>query len=270
MNEYKVDGFRFDAVKHVESWFFCEWLENMRQFSGRKLFAAGEYWSGVNEALTHFIESTQGNIMLFDTSLHYNFADASRKRADFDLRKLFDNSLTNSHPELAITLVSNHDTQPLQAMESVVEPWFKPLGYACILLRKGGYPCIFAADYYGAKYKGTGKDGQEYEIDMASHQWLIDRFLQARKENAFGEQYDYFDDPNCIGWTRQGNEDHPLGLAVIMSNNQEASKSMQTNTANTTYIDLTEHIKEKVVTNEQGWGDFRCHGSSVSVWVPEK
>lgn len=44
---------------------------------------------------------------------------------------------------------------------------------------------------------------------MDSHKWLIDKFLEARKEHAFGEQYDYFDHANCIGWTRLGNEEHP-------------------------------------------------------------
>jgi hypothetical protein len=45
----------------------------------------------------------------------------------------------------------NHDTQPLQALESVVEPWFKPLAYAFILLRREGYPCLFLPDYEGAR-----------------------------------------------------------------------------------------------------------------------
>ncbi len=39
-------------------------------------------------------------------------------------------------PFHAVTLVANHDTQPLQALEAPVEPWFKPLAYALILLRK--------------------------------------------------------------------------------------------------------------------------------------
>ncbi len=92
-----------------------------------------------------------------------------------------------------MTLVENHDSQPLQSLESVVEGWFKPLAYALILLRRDGYPCIFYADYYGAHYKDYGKDGQEYEIWIDQHQWIIDKFLFARQEYAFGDQYDYFD-----------------------------------------------------------------------------
>ena len=172
-----VDGFRFDAIKHVKSDFFLEWLNHVSKKSSRKLFAVGEYWSGVSEALEHFIKVTDGNIMLFDVNLHYNFARAGEDGKHFDLSTIFNNTLVKDHPALAVTLVSNHDTQPLQSLESVVEAWFKPLAYAMILLRKDGYPCVFAADYYGAHYKDTGKDGNEYEIVMDSHKWLIDRFF---------------------------------------------------------------------------------------------
>jgi alpha-amylase len=36
------------------------------------------------------------------------------------------------------------------------------------------------------------------------------------------------------------------------------------------FVDLTGHIQEPVSTNEWGWGEFRCQGGSVSVWVQEK
>jgi len=31
-----------------------------------------------------------------------------------------------------------------------------------------------------------------------------------------GEQNDYFNDPNCIGWVRRGTWDKPDGCAVVM------------------------------------------------------
>ncbi len=263
-----VDGFRFDAVKHVKSSFFVDWLKHMRNYSKQNLFAVGEYWSGNIKSLTHFIDATQGSMLLFDVSLHFNFAKASKQGKGFDLQQIFQNALVQSHPELAVTIVSNHDSQPLQSLESVIEAWFKPLAYALILLRRDGYPCLFAADYYGAHYKDIGKDGQEHEVWMARHQWLIDAFLKARKHFAYGEQYDYFDHPNCIGWTRTGNEDAKGGLAVLLSNGEDGSKFMQTGSAGTTYKDLTEHITDTVSTNEEGWAEFRCKAGSVSVWVP--
>jgi alpha-amylase len=264
----RVDGFRFDAVKHVQSDFFLKWLHHIQAQHQQNLFAVGEYWSGRLEPLKQFIETTEGSIMLFDSIMHYRFAEASKQGKHYDLRKIFDGTLVQAYPDLAVTLVSNHDTQPLQALQSVVEAWFKPLAYALILLRKDGYPCIFYADYYGAEYKGTGQDGKEYEITMASHQWIIDRFLQARKSYAWGEQLDYLDHPRCIGWTRTGNQDNQGGMAVILSNGEKGHKKMKVGSPHTQYKDLTDHIKETVKTDANGDGVFRCESGSVSVWIP--
>ena len=111
-----------------------------------------------------------------------------------------------------------------------MEGWFKPHAYALILLRREGYPCIFHADYYGAHYKDRGNDGEEYEIWLESHKWLIDKFLWVRQNCAYGEQYDYFDHPNTIGWTRLGDEEHPGGVAVVLTNGEEGFKRMEVGT----------------------------------------
>jgi len=265
-----VDGFRFDAVKHVSAEFFQQWIEHARDHAKRDLFAVGEYWSYEVDALNSFIETTGGKVSLFDAPLHKNFQIASQSGKDYDLRQIFDNTLVQHQPTLAVTLVDNHDSQPLQALESVVEAWFKPLAYALILLRHEGYPCIFYADYYGAHYKDYGKDGNEYEIWLASHRVLLDKFLLARQTYAYGDQYDYFDHANTIGWTRLGDPDHPGGMAVVLSNGDDGSKNMEVGHPNHTYIDITEHISESIETNDEGWADFRCNAGSVSVWVPQK
>ena len=269
MDTTKVDGFRFDAVKHVSAEFFYQWMKHVSKYAQRDLFAVGEYWSYEVDALHHFIESTEGKVSLFDAPLHYNFHVASTSGDSYDLRQIFDNTLVQQQPALAVTLVDNHDSQPLQSLESIVEPWFKPLAYALIILRRDGYPCIFYGDYYGAHYQDTGKDGNEYEIWLDSHQFLIDKFLYARKTYGYGEQYDYFDHENTVGWTRLGDDEHPGGMAVVLSNGGDGTKWMEVGQPNRTYIDITEHITEPIVTNDHGWAEFRCNGGSVSVWVPQ-
>lgn len=264
-----VDGFRFDAVKHVSAKFFQEWLEHVRNYAKRDLFAVGEYWSYEVEALHYFITVTDGKVSLFDAPLHYNFHAASKAGNDYDLRTIFDGTLVQQQPTLAVTLVDNHDSQPLQSLESVVESWFKPLAYALILLRREGYPCIFYPDYYGDHYKDTANDGNEYEIWLEKHQWIIDKFLLARQTYSYGNQYDYFDHANTIGWTRLGDEEHPGGMAVVLSNGGDGTKFMEVGQPNRTYIDITESIKESIATNDEGWADFRCNAGSVSVWVPQ-
>jgi alpha-amylase len=64
----------------------------------------------------------------------------------------------------SVTLVDNHDTQPLQDLEAPVEPWFKPIAYALILLREEGYPCVFYPDLYGAHYIDKDAAGNDQEI----------------------------------------------------------------------------------------------------------
>ncbi|TWU01730.1 alpha-amylase [Neorhodopirellula pilleata] len=263
-----LDGVRFDAVKHVEAGFFPQWLHHVREYSQSPVFAVGEYWSYDVEALHHFIGATGGNVALFDAPLHRNFSDASKSGSDYDLTQIFDGTLVKNEPALAVTLVANHDTQPLQALESVVEAWFKPIAYSLILLRRDGYPCIFYPDYYGASYKDVGRDGNEYEIEMASHQFLIDVFLSVRKERGFGEQFDYFDHPNTVGWTRTGDEEHPGGLAVLITNGEAGTKRMKVGLQNQSYVDATGHVADAIVTDENGEAEFRCQARSVSVWVP--
>jgi alpha-amylase len=207
---------------------------------------------------------------VFDVPLHYNFHYASKQGGNYDMRRILDGTMMQQQPTHAVTFVENHDSQPLQALESVVEPWFKPLAYAIILLRKEGYPCVFYGDYYGAEYEDWGRDGNRYKIFMPSHRSLIDKFLQARQQFAYGPQYDYFDHWNTIGWTRLGDEKHPQAMAVIMSDGPEGFKWMEVGKPRAKFVDLTGHIQEPVSTNEWGWGEFRCQGGSVSVWVQEK
>jgi alpha-amylase len=213
------------------------------------------------------IEQTGGKISLFDVPLHYKFHDASRAGNAYDMRYILDDTLMKKQPVLAVTFLANHDSQAMQALESVVEPWFKPLSYALLLLRRDGYPCVFYPDYYGAEYTDIGTDGNEHRITMPSLKRLIDDFLYARRAFTYGQQHDYFDHPNTIGWTYLGDVDHPGAMAVVMSNGSDGIKSMETGKPNTRFIDLTGTIGEPVITDNIGLGEFRCAGGSVSVWI---
>lgn len=263
-----VDGFRLDAIKHIAAWFFPEWHDALEKHAGKELFMVGEYWANSLPSLHRYINDVGGRLTVFDVPLHFNFYTAGRAGNTYDLRYVLDGTLVKERPTHAVTFVDNHDSQPLQALESPVEPWFKPLAYALVLLRKDGYPCIFYPDYYGAEYDDKGRDGNRYHISLPSHRFLLDIFLHARRSHAYGPQYDYFNHPNCIGWTRMGDEDHPGGMAVLMSNGDRGFKWMETGQPNTTYSDSTGHLAETVVTNNDGWGEFRCPAGNVSVWLP--
>lgn len=263
-----VDGFRCDAVKHIRSTWFPEWLAHLRTHFERELFSVGEYWSQEVDELRRYIAASEKALSLFDVPLHYQFHRAGRDRSGYDMSTIFDRALVKAEPGLAVTFVENHDTQPCQSLESTVEPWFKPLAYALILLRREGYPCVFYADYYGAEYADPKCRGGE-KVTLPSHRWMIDRFLRARSEYGYGDQHDYFDHPNTIGWTRLGINEHPGAMAVVMSNGADGYKWMNTFRPNAVFYDLTEHLEEKVRSNAEGWGNFRCRGGKVSVWLQE-
>jgi alpha-amylase len=265
-----ADGFRLDAIKHISSWFFPEWLDEMERYVGKDLFVVGEYWAQNIDILHWYVGSVKGKMSVFDVPLHYNFHYASQQGGNYDMRRILDGTMMQQQPTHAVTFVENHDSQPLPALESVVESWFKPLAYAIIILRREGYPCVFYGDYYGAEYEDWGRDGNRHKIVLPSHRSLIDKFLHARKHFAYGPQYDYFDHWNTVGWTRLGNAKHPQAMAVIMSDGPEGFKWMEVGKPHAKLVDLTGHIKEPVSTNEWGWGEFRCQGGSVSVWVQEK
>lgn len=263
------DGVRLDAVKHQSTEFYKEWLNNLRSDTQKDIFAVGEYWTpGLLPLMLDYIHATEGCMSLFDASLQQNFHIASKAGGEYDLRRIFDETLVSARPDKAVTVVANHDTQPLQALEAPVEPWFKPLAYALILLREAGYPCVFYPDLFGASYRDTGDDGGEYEIFLNKVDG-IDGLMKARKEHAYGLQRDYFEDAHCVGWTREG-DGYNKGCAVVMSNREQYDKPMEMGMAyaGQKFRDLLGRFDHLVEIDEHGWGNFTCPAGNVSVWVP--
>ncbi|NUO51618.1 MAG: alpha-amylase [Polyangiaceae bacterium] len=263
----QVDGFRLDAIKHISTWFFPEWLDAMEQHSKRDLFIVGEYWSGDIDTLHRYLDAVGPRMSVFDVPLHYRFHTAGSRGRHHDMRRIHDRTRAMESPMSTVTFVDNHDSQPLQALESAVAAWFKPLAYALILLREEGYPCVFAPDYYGARYTDRGRDNSQHTVELSSHRFLIDKFLDARRKYAWGPQLDYLDHPNRVGWTRLGDDKHDKAMAVLLSDDLEGTKWMEVRRPNARFVDVTEHDRHPVVTNEHGWGEFRCGARSVSVWV---
>ncbi len=255
-----VNGFRLDAVKHISTQFYKEWIQYLRNLTGKELFTVGEYWSGDVNKLHKYLEKIEGEISLFDVPLHYNFYNASKDQ-NYDLTTIFNNTLLKENPSKAVTFVDNHDTQPGQALESFVEAWFKPIAYSIILLRNEGYPCVFYGDLYGI------------EKDNIQPIESVKTILNLRKEKAYGNQYDYIDNKNCIGWTREGDKEYAKsGLAVLISNSGYAEKRMYVGKkfANKKFIDAMNNIKDEVIIDEEGIGNFKVNEKSVSVWINQE
>lgn len=268
-DQVQFDGVRLDAVKHQSPEFYKEWLYLLRQNVDKEIFAVGEFWApGELHLLEKYIAATEGSMSLFDSSLQLNFHQASNSGNTYDLRTIFDETLTQVNPLLSVTVVDNHDTQPLQALEAPVEAWFKPIAYALILLRENGYPCIFYPDLFGSHYVDFDKEGNEQEIFLDKVE-KIEELLKARKHFAYGPQHDYFEDANCLGWVREGDEEH-AGCAVVLSNKDTYHKPMEVGVkyAGTSFRDFLGWFEEEVVIDENGWGNFPVPAGNVSVWIP--
>ena len=154
--------------------------------------------------------------------------------------------------------MDNHDTQPGQALCSFVQGWFKPLAYACILFRQDGLPCVFYGDYYGLPAH-----------NIAPMQDLK-KMIKIREKYAYGEQKDYFDHENIIGWVRMGDEAFEnSGIAVVLSDGPGGIKRMLIGKkfAGAEFKDVTGKCPENIIIDNEGWGDFRVDGGSVSTWV---
>ena len=145
-----------------------------------------------------------------------------------------------------------------QSLESFVEPWFKQAAYSIILLRQEGYPCVFYGDFYGIPHNNI-----EPMKDLKT-------LIELRKEKAYGEQHDYFDNQNFVGFTREGDFEHlQSGLAVVISNAGDGEKKMYIGKqyAGEKYIDSLGNCTEEVIIDNEGYGIFKAKGKSTSVWV---
>ncbi len=256
-----VNGLRLDAVKHIGFYFYRDWLPVMRETVGKDLFAVGEYWHWDVNHLDRYLENVNYEMSLFDVPLHLHFHDASKAHGDYNMATILNDTLVSRHPMHAVTFVDNHDTQPGQALESFVEDWFKAHAYALILLRQDGYPCVFYGDYYGISHD-----------NISAKKTMLNKMMKIRKRLAYGNQHDYFDDYNVIGWTREGDDEHKdSGLAVIMSDSTGGSKHMYVGHkfVGKFFKDALGNAKYNIKIGDDGCGDFYVNRETVSIWICE-
>lgn len=253
-----VNGFRFDAVKHIKASFIRDFIREMRKYTNKNLFSVGEYWNSNVEELKEYIEKTEGELSLFDVPLHYNFYQASHSDGNYDMSKILEGTLLKENWGKAVTFVDNHDTQLGQALESWIPTWFKEIAYSIILFNRNGYPCIFYGDYYGIQH------------DDIPPMENLKTLMLLRKDKAYGEQVNYFDNPDIVGFTRLGDDNHyKSGMAVIISDKYDGSKRMYVgkNFAGDKFTDALGHREDEIIIDEEGFGNFVVNGGQVSVYI---
>jgi alpha-amylase len=261
IGELHLDGFRMDAVKHIDSIFMNEFTNHLKSQHGDDFYILGEFWDSNINANAQYLSDTEYDIALLDVGLHYSFFSASHNGESFDLRTIFDNSVVKLNPSKSVTFVDNHDSQPGQSLASFIEPWFKEIAYGLILLRQDGYPCIFYGDYYGT--------GGEYATQGFKEK--LDVLSKIRKNHAYGSQDDYLNEPNLIGWVRHGNEEHIHKVVVVVSTKEKKSIRMFLggDQAGKVYADFTGNCLDKVTIDHDNYGEFSAEPGSISVWLED-
>lgn len=259
IEELNLDGFRLDAVKHIDSGFMDELTKYILREIRKDFYFVAEYWLSDPAALKDYLSDTSANIDLFDVGLHFSLYSASKEGRNYDLRKIFDDSIVSSDRMLCATFVDNHDSQPGQSLESWVEDWFRPIAYALILLRKDGYPTIFYGDLFGigdgSLYAGMGES--------------LKKLIELRRDYAYGEQEDHFEDPNLIGFIRHGDKEHPGKLITVISNGEGGSLRLFVGEElrGRSFFDYLGHHEEVLTIGEDGFCEFPVCAASVSCWI---
>ncbi|MDQ3290505.1 MAG: alpha-amylase family glycosyl hydrolase, partial [Bacteroidota bacterium] len=289
VTELILDGVRLDAVKHISGNYIREWLGHVRAKTQKNFFAVAEYIAGDTETLQDYISliAEQGDypqeITLFDFPLRFKFGEVSWRGDQFDLRQLNSGTLMTEHPNRAITFVENHDYEFGRSLDSHVQEWFKPLGYAFILLRQAGYPCVLFPDLYGSVTIG-------YHQGQPAGKNYLELLLKLRQQFALGDE-GYYAEANVAGWVRLGNVPEGKGvMATVINTSYNQVKSIQLNTGlsnkqfyhlatiqwspegfqvvynqNNSYGEKAESLQ----TDSEGWGSFPADGGSVSIWLED-
>lgn len=167
------------------------------------------------------------------------------------------------------TFVRIHDTQRGQDMDTPIARGFTAHAHALLLLRRDGIPCVFFGDLYGLGYPYP---------EPPTCSGKLPGIILARKLYAYGQQTDYFERYDCIGWTRQGTRRKPDGMAVILSwtmaeepENIGPQLSMYVGKkhAGETWTDVLGFEWRAVVINEDGFGMFPCQWNSMACFVSQ-
>lgn len=270
-----IDGFRLDAVQHFSFSFTRDWIQAAQQASIAKrdkdIFIVGEVWTGELDRITNWLSAIQApsgpHFYAYDSPLLYNFSRLSQEfpRRKADLRTTLRGSLVKARPEAAVTLVTNHDTQPGQTSYTPMSSALKPFFYAFVLLRQEGLPCVFWGDLFGTQ----GPHAEKPISDSQRRSSLLANLMLCRRLFAYGKQTDYWKSRDCIGWTRAGTSDKP-GCAVIFSiGNPKMVHSIEVaiGKPGDVFVELLGNWDKEVIIGQDGRGRFCCCAFDVCVYV---
>ncbi|WP_051412164.1 alpha-amylase domain-containing protein [Halonatronum saccharophilum] len=259
INDIDFDGFRLDAIKHVDTPFVRDWIDYVQDNSEKDVFYIAEAWEREVDGLTGYLDAIEDPQMYaFDFPLREDFMGMSY--GNLDMRDLASAGLVNSrYKDQAVTFIDNHDTYRDGDPYGEAVNNFKYQAYTYILTREHGLPTIFWKDYY----QDDMKEG-------------IDKLLEVRRDFAYGRGYEVDNnDRTTYSYVREGIEELPESGLVMMitrnTNGNTITKEINSRQPNTLFYDYTGNVEEIIETDNNGYGEFQVQGSEAegwSVWVP--
>jgi len=260
INEMGFDGFRIDALKHIDTVFMSEWINHVQENSEKEVVFIGEAWFENNLGLMLFLRKVNNeHLSLFDFSLRRQFS--LLRDGSMNMETLGKAGLVNdpSYGEKMIMFVDNHDTG--RDVTEYTSPIFrrKCQAYTYIMCREQGIPMMYWKDFYISGIKDE-----------------LEKILKARKYYAYGPAYEVDNnDSDIYSYVRAGLEEIPgSGLVMLIAggdNGKLITKEINACQADQVYYDLTGNVGGLVETDKNGIGEFRVFNSEEngwSIWVP--
>ena len=258
INEVGFNGFRMDAIKHVDGDFVREWINHVQDNTDEDIFFVGEAWEQGADSLAGYLDHVNHSDMkVFDFPLRNEFVSLSGGGHNMnDWGGLLNNY---RYSDRAVTFIDNHDTsrEGNPYGQPQVEN-FKNQAYAYILMHEGGIPTVYARDY------------DEFGMNPT-----LDKLIEARRYFAYGNGYDVRGRDDVFAYVREGLSDvEGTGLVMLLSGRDhggQVEKWINSGQPNTEFYDYTGNIEGTVTTNENGYANFRVNlteDDGWSIWVP--
>lgn len=289
VNQVGFDGFRVDAIRHMDIPFVKRWADSMKDYMeqiGKRngLVMFGESWDGWSERLNSYLTGlpqnnnliyTEGagpsnycginrSMSLLDVPLHYDFQKIAKQNNSYPTVRMKDlpsEGLLASNPYYAITFVDNHDTLPTQQLASYIPAHTKLQAYTFTLLNEYGIPVVFYRDLYKGNFISP------YENDNFQYlNYGIKNLLKLRRLYAFGPGQYFVDQnkPGVLGYKRNGDNNHAKsGLIYLIKEYDSNDNGIAIPTDGRTWKLAmgSGYIQDGKFYVANGW--------NVAVWLPE-
>ena len=262
----KFDGFRLDAIKHIEPKYIARFSQH---FKGR--FILGEFWDNADNITKYYneVKSYGGDLKMFDFPLRDAIRDMCNEPSGaYNVQTLVTAGLRHRiGSSKAVTFVDNHDVDRQTWNNEYDGGHFpvrrdKHLGYALIMFMDV-QPMVWYRDYYFNGYKD-----------------VINKLIKIRYEHLAGDLV--FND---AGWVSYGFYTKPVDLLIakregkgkqkggILLINDDPSKThsatVKTKWKNTLLRDALGNNPD-VKTDNKGVAELSCVKRNAAIYIPVK